>query len=205
MGDLVQGTITSVRDFGAFVDIGGIEGLIPISEIGWGRVEDIHADFYPGQEVEVSILKLDWEAERFSFSLRETLEDPWDTVSSKYSPGVKVVGTVVRLAPFGAFVSLESGIDGLLHVSKIGQGKKINHPREVLEEAQSIEVILDSIDSDNRRISLSLVGAGVEQSEGQKEEDYRKYVATAKQDQRGSMGTLGDLLKSSLNGKIKNP
>ena len=130
VGQTVSGVITSIRDFGAFVDIDGIEGLIPISEIGWGRVTDIRASLDEGQQVEVAVKKLDWENDRFSFSLRDTLPDPWD--SCTLQEGTTMTGTVARLTTFGAFVTLVPGIDGLIHISNLGGGRRINHPREVV-------------------------------------------------------------------------
>ena len=128
-GMTVQGTITSIRDFGAFVDIDGIEGLIPISEIGWTRIDNVHEVLTEGQDVEVVIMKLDWENERYSFSLKQALPDPWQSISQQLPVGSFHSGTVVRLAKFGAFVNLAEGIDGLIHISKLGGGRRINHPR----------------------------------------------------------------------------
>ncbi len=201
VGDTVKGKITSVRDFGAFVDIEGIEGLIPVSEISWGRVEDVHAVLHTGQEVEVAVLKLDWEKDRYSFSLKETLPDPWETSASKYVEGSIHTGRISRLTNFGAFVNLEPGIDGLLHISQLAGGRKINHPREVVQQGQDIEVKVSGLDVDAKRISLSF--AAVDSSQGDEEkqgDDYKKYIAKtkgAKLEGKG-MGTLGDLLKAKL-------
>ncbi len=191
----VSGTISSIRSFGAFVRIGSIEGLIPISEIGWDRVEDIQERLAVGQEVEVVAMKLDWEKDRFSFSLKQALPDPWENVAKDFPEGSRLPGTVVRLTDFGAFVMLAPGVDGLLHISKLGAGKRINHPREVVSKGQVVEVKVDNIDRDNKRISLSLAGseqAAAEQKEG--EEDYKQYV----KEKSDSMGTLADLLKSKF-------
>jgi len=121
-GMTVSGEITSIRKFGAFVDIGGVEGLVPVSEISWGRVDDINSLLSVGQKVDVAIKKLDWENDKFSFSLKETLPDPWNNVVLKYPEGSSHKGKVARLAPFGAFVTLEPGIDGLVHISDLGKG-----------------------------------------------------------------------------------
>ena len=204
VGDLVDGTITSVRDFGAFVDIGGIEGLIPISEIGWGRVEDIHGHVEAGQQVKVAVLKLDWENDRYSFSLKETQPDPWQEVPNRFPEGSCHTGTVARLTTFGAFVTLSPGIDGLVHISQLGGGRRINHPREVVSVGQEIEVRVEGIDVEEKRISLALAVAAKEsESEEQAEEQaYKQYVAKAKkQPAGGSMGTLGDLLQKKLKQK----
>lgn len=192
-GMIVSGVVTSIRNFGAFVDIGGVQGLIPISEMGWGHVEDIHDLLTVSQEVEVMIMKLDWDKDRFSLSLKKTLRDPWEDVVENYPEGTQHAGKVSRLTNFGAFVTLAEGIDGLLHISKLGQGRRIKHPREVVDVGQTIAVKIDSLDKDNKRLSLSLAGA---QQDGEKEieEDYRRYTGEIPK----SMGTLGDLLKAGL-------
>lgn len=202
-GMLVKGTVTSVREFGAFVDIGGVEGLIPISEVGWSRVENINDYLTQGQEVEVTIKKLDWENDRFSFSLKEALPDPWHDITRTFPEGSTHTGTVVRLTKFGAFITLAPGIDGLIHISALGGGRRINHPREAVAEGQAIEVRIDKINTEEKRISLALAAATEEAAEdetGQKE--FRDY--TAKSEHRAdtrSMGTLGELLKSQLDKK----
>lgn len=210
-GVTVKGTITSIRDFGAFVDIGGIEGLLPISEIAWGQIEDIHERLHVGQQVEVAVMKLDWDKDRFSFSLKETLPDPWDTVAVKYQEGSFYSGKVVRLVEFGAFVSLEPGIDGLVHISKLGAGRRINHPREIVTQGQSIDVRVDSVDMEKHRLSLSIPEPDKEEKPGKKgkpskrdeskHEDYKQYVAGQGKESAKSLGTLGDLLKGKLGEK----
>ncbi len=200
-GMVVKGVVTALRDFGAFVDIGGIEGLLPIAEVGYGRVEDIGQVLQPGQELEVKVKKLDWEADRFSFSLRETLADPWSKVGSIYVEGGSYPGTVARVAQFGAFVTLEDGIDGLLHISRLGGGRRLKHAQEALHAGQVVTVTIEKIDSEQRRISLVPVAAGsqeigeVEAAPGQS--SYQEAPAG------GSMGTLGDVMKAQLERKKK--
>jgi small subunit ribosomal protein S1 len=198
-GMTVKGTVTSIRGFGAFVNIGGIEGLVPISEIGWGRVEDIHELLSLGQEVEVVVMSLDWENDRFSFSLKEALPNPWEDIEEKYPEGSHHTGEVVSLKNFGAFVTLEKGVDGLIHVSRLGEGRRIHHPREIVTEGQEIEVKIETIDKENKRLSLSLAKTIQEKEQEDKREDYRRYVEAAPK----SMGTLGDLLKTKLAEKTK--
>jgi small subunit ribosomal protein S1 len=198
VGMTVKGIITSIRDFGAFVDIGGLEGLIPISEISWGRVEDLHQILNLDQEVELSIMKLDWDNDRFSFSLKATLPDPWDILQLK--EGETRSGTVVRLTKFGAFITLEPGVDGLLHISNMGGGRKINHPKEVVSLNESVEIRVDAIDLEDKRISLSMVGVATQEevkNNKTKEEqgDIKNYQNTVNQ-KKGSGMTLGDLLKA---------
>ena len=209
VGQTVKGVITSIRDFGAFVDIGGIEGLIPISEIGWGRVADIHSVLEEGQNVEVAIKSLDWDHDRFSFSLRETLPDPWDTCS--LAEGTTATGTVARLVDFGAFVTLAPGVDGLLHISTLGGGRRINHPREVVQPGQSLEVRIDSIDRVKKRISLSLPQSeeAVKADDRKKakkpqdddmREEFHRFKETGGDKKAKSMGTFADLLKKKIGG-----
>jgi len=192
-GMTVRGTVSSIQKFGAFIDIGGLEGLLPISEAGWGRTGDLADVLRVGQEVDVAVMSCDWEKNRFSFSLRATLADPWAKVGTVYARGSNHTGTVARLTPFGAFVTLEEGIDGLLHISKIGQGKRINHPREVLKEGQKLSVTIEEIDPDRRRIALALV------SQDAGEADSSAYVDRPP----ASMGTFGDLLKAGMEKKMR--
>ncbi|MBC8317360.1 MAG: 30S ribosomal protein S1 [Desulfobulbaceae bacterium] len=213
VGQVVKGTITSLRDFGAFVDIGGLEGLIPISEISYGRISDIHSALEEGQQVEVSIMKLDWDNDRFSFSLKETLPDPWDT--SELKEGTVLTGTVARLMNFGAFVTLSPGIDGLVHISNLGAGRRINHPREVVKEGDILEVRITSIDLDNKRISLSLPEQETEDDPAEKRKstkkgkypqddnrnEFKKFQKQEAGKEGSSMGTLGDLLKAKMSKK----
>ena len=152
----MKGTVVSLQKFGAFVDLGGIQALIPISEIVWEHVADISEKLSLGQEVEAVILKLDWEKDRISLSLRSKLPDPWERVATEFPEGSSFTGTVARLTKFGAFVTLIPGVDGLIHISKLGTGKRITHPSEVLTEGQEIAVKIEKIDRDAKRISLAL-------------------------------------------------
>jgi small subunit ribosomal protein S1 len=198
-GMVVKGTVTSLRDFGAFVDIGGVEGLLPISEISYGRVDDIKQVLQVGQELEVAVKKIDWEANRFSFSLRDTLADPWQKVGSVYVEGGTRTGTVARLAPFGAFVTLEDGIDGLVHISKLGAGRRLKHPGEVLKVGEKLTVTIEKIDLEARRISLAPVAADTEDEKA--EEPAKTPTGYSEKPSGQGMGTLGDMLKKQLEKK----
>ena len=198
-GMKVAGTISSIRNFGAFVKIGCVEGLIPISEIGWDRVEDINEILQVGQEIEVVALKLDWEKDRLSFSLKRALPDPWANIEKDFPEGSQHRGTVARLMNFGAFVTLAAGVDGLLHISKLGSGRRVNHPREVLTKGQVVEVKVDRIEKDDKRLSLSLAGSAQASDKEEGEEAYTNYIS----EKPGSMGTLADLLKAKPAGKPK--
>ncbi|MBV5317578.1 MAG: 30S ribosomal protein S1 [Desulfobulbaceae bacterium] len=188
-GMQVSGTVTSLRDFGAFVDIGGVDGLIPISELAWGQTERVEDILSRGQQVQVVIKRLDWEKDRISLSLRETTANPWDQVLSKYPVGSVHQGRVSRLADFGAFVTLEPGIDGLLHISKIGAGRRIHHPREVLEAGQELTVKIESVDTVQKRLALTPEDYVAKEPAG---EQYTPPPATK---EATSMGTFGDLFK----------
>jgi small subunit ribosomal protein S1 len=207
IGQTVKGVITSIREFGAFVDIGGIEGLIPVSEIAWGRIEDIHERLAVGQEVTVTVLKLDWDQDRYSFSLKDSLPDPWEGISGMFAEGSVVTGKVVRLTEFGAFVSLAPGIDGLVHISKLGAGRRISHPREVVQVGDALEVKIDSVDPEKKRLSLSLpmpakaegqetgkAGGKKDKGAGESEnrDDFRQYIAEKKKE-AAPMATFADL------------
>ena len=204
-GMTVKGKITSIKNFGAFVDVDGIEGLIPISEIGWARIEDIREVLTEGQDVEVVVMKLDWENERYSFSLKQALPDPWDNISQKLPVGSSHSGTVVRLTKFGAFVKLAEGIDGLIHISKLGGGRRINHPREVLEEGQTVEVKIEEANAEKKRLSLALVSDEPEQdTDGADKTDvYQEYMqkSVPSPEKKDSIGTLGDILRAKLKEK----
>jgi len=198
-GMRVTGTISSILNFGAFVKVGSVEGLIPISEISWDRVEDINERLEVGREVELVVMKLDWEKNRLSFSMKRAMPDPWNNIEKDFPQGSGHTGTVVRLMNFGAFVMLAPGVDGLLHISRLSSGKRINHPREVLSEGQVVEVKIDSIDRDNKRLSLSLAGSEAGDQESS-EDDYTQYL----KEKPKSMGTLADLLKAKIgDGKKK--
>lgn len=202
-GMRIRGKVTSVQKFGAFVDLDGIQGLIPISEMCWGRVERISDYISPGDEVEVVILHLDWEKERISLSVKATLPDPWESVQKKYIEGATYSGVIARLAKFGAFVTLEDGVDGLVHISKLGRGRRINHPSDVVEEGQRMDVVVESVDAENRRISLALpvsAGEGEKGAEKKDDEEYHEYMVDSASP---SMGTLGDILKNRLKDEAK--
>jgi len=186
-GQVVKGVVTSVRDFGAFLDIGGLEGLLPISEVGYGRVEDINEVLSVDQELEVAVKKLDWENNKFSFSLRDTLADPWSKVGSIYKEGMQLTGKVSRLAQFGAFVTLEEGVDGLVHISKLGEGKQIRHPQDVVKVGQELPVVIEKIDLEQRRISLTPAGTDVEAGE----------TSYSEQPSEAGMGTFADLFNKA--------
>jgi small subunit ribosomal protein S1 len=167
---VIKGIVKSIQDFGAFVDIDGIQALLPISEISRSRVDDIHTVLSTGQEIEASIIKLDWRNERISLSMKALLPDPWDEAAAKYKTGSKHTGTVVRITDFGAFVSLEPGLDGLVHISEMRGDTWENKPRTMLKKGQEITVQIKNIDVGEKRISLKPV------SSEQEDKDIKKYL-----------------------------
>uniref|UniRef100_UPI003AA879D7 30S ribosomal protein S1 n=1 Tax=Candidatus Electronema sp. TJ TaxID=3401573 RepID=UPI003AA879D7 len=197
-GDRIEGTVSSIRDFGAFVDLGGADGLIPISELAWGQTAKVEDVLSIGQRVAVLVKKIDWDKERISLSLRDTLENPWDRVEEKYLIGSTHSGTVSRLAAFGAFVTLEPGVDGLLHISKLGAGRRIHHPREVVSEGQAVTVKVDGIDKAQQRIALVPEDYVAKEQE---EKEEKEWTPPPKDAAPKSMGTFGDLLNKAAKKK----
>ncbi|MFC1835511.1 S1 RNA-binding domain-containing protein, partial [Thermodesulfobacteriota bacterium] len=165
-GDVVEGTVRNLAHFGAFVDIGGIEALVPISELAWYRVQEPGDVVQPGDRIKVRLIQLDWANQRIAASLKQTTEDPWDTVAERFAEEVVLLGTVKKLMNFGAFVELEPGVEGLVHISAFGTGRRINHPKEVVSEGEQVEVRVLSVKQDARRIGLELVWTG-EAEEGE--------------------------------------
>ncbi len=155
VGQLREGVVRSLKDFGAFVDLGGIDGLIHISQLSWDRVNHPSEVLEVGQKVKVRIDKFDKETGKLSLSYREVGANPWQNAASKYIVGARVTGKVSRLMDFGAFVKLEPGVEGLVHISELGHGR-VFRTRDVVSEGQEVEVKILSVDEENQRISLSL-------------------------------------------------
>jgi len=156
-GQVRRGRVTKVTRFGAFVDLGGFEGLLHLSEMSWGRVADPGEIVQAGQEIEVLVLEVHPEERRVQLSLKQLRPDPWETVAQRYQVGQVVEGVVTTVTHFGAFVRLEEGVEGLLHVSELGDAA-VNHPREILREGQRLQVRIVSMDPAARRIGLSRRG-----------------------------------------------
>lgn len=154
-GDTVTGSVTNLCDFGAFVDLGGLEGLIHISELSWGRVGHPSDILYRGQEISVFVLDVDRDAGRIALSLKRLHPDPWKTVGERYHIGQIVEGLITNVVDFGAFACIEEGLEGLIHVSELAEGHFL-HPRNVVSEGQRISARVLSIDSQARRLGLSL-------------------------------------------------
>ncbi len=156
-GTVVSGIVRNITDFGAFVELGaGIVGLLHITDMSWGRVSHPSEVLAIGDNIEVMVLDFDKENMRISLGLKQKTPNPWETVDTKYAVGSKVKGTVVNLAPYGAFVELEKGVEGLLHISELSWTKKYGHPNEMLAIGDRIEAVVLDIDKDNRKISLGM-------------------------------------------------
>ena len=155
-GDIVDGTVRSLTSYGAFVDIGGIDGLLHVSDIAWTRIGSPEEVLSAGQKIEVKVLKLDPESKRISLGMKQLLPEPWDTAAQRYVPGQRVAGTVTRLADFGAFVEVEPGIEGLIHVSEMSWTKRVRKPSEILKQGDTVEAVVLAISQPERRLSLGL-------------------------------------------------
>lgn len=157
-GQVREGVIRAVQPFGAFVDLGGLDGLIPVSEMSWQRLKDPAEIVQPGQRVRVVVLKIDQEKRKISLGMKQLLANPWDEVAEKYRPGSTVRGTVTRLAEFGAFVELEPGIEGLIHISELAP-QRVRRVAEVVQPGQEVQALVLQVEPALRRISLSLKAA----------------------------------------------
>ena len=178
-GETVEGVVTNIRDFGVFVDIGGIEGLVPRSELGWTRKAEAPPQ---GAQVQARIIKIDRLEKRLSLSLKDQSADPWAQVGRAFLPGGVYNGKVTRLTDFGAFISLAPGLEGLAHISKLST-KHIQHPKDVLEVGQELDIRIDSIDAGRKRISLAIPREG----------DDEAQSAPIQPQKEQSLGTLADL------------
>ena len=158
VGMRLKGTVSSIVDFGAFVDLGGIDGLIHISELSWNHVNHPSEVVKVGQEVEVQVLDVDLNRERISLGLKQTTEDPWRTLVKKYPVGAIVEGTVTKLVTFGVFVDLGDGVEGLVHISEMAK-QHVDQPSQVCSVGDKVQVKVMEIDLDRRRISLSMKAA----------------------------------------------
>lgn len=155
-GNLIRGTVRSLTDYGAFIDLGGVDGLLHVAEISWSRVSKPADVLTVGQEIEVKILKIEPEKRRISLGMKQLQPHPWDAVPEKYTMGQRVTGTVTRATDFGAFVELEPGIEGLIHVSEMAWGKKVRKATDVVKPGETVEAVILGISVPERRLSLGL-------------------------------------------------
>jgi small subunit ribosomal protein S1 len=155
-GQVMKGTVKNITEYGVFVDLGGVDGLLHITDISWGRVKHPSELFTVGDEIDVKVLSFDLQKERVSLGMKQLAPDPWTIASQKYSVGSRVTGTVVSLTDYGAFVELEEGVEGLIHVSEMSWTRKIRHPSKVVNAGDTIEAMVLDIRPENRRISLGM-------------------------------------------------
>lgn len=191
-GAVLTGRVTSLATYGAFVDLGGLEGLLHVSELSHTRVEHPQEVLQVGQEVEVQVIKVETrdgrQPERISLSLRALAADPWKEAAGRFPDGTRVQGKVVRLETFGAFVELSPGVEGLVHVSELGAGRRVSHPREVVKPGQQVEVTVLGVDRQRKRISLSMAGESTEAAAEEVRDYARESGAAASASGFGSMG-----------------
>lgn len=191
LGQTFEGTVSSLRPFGAFVDIGGVDGLVHVSEISHERVNDPAEVLEVGQRVTVAIKELDRARNRISLSLKALTADPWDSVVNEIAVGRIYKGVVKRLAKFGAFVELRPGIEGLVHVSQMAVDKRVNTPREIVREGQEVDVRVLEVSPADRRISLTLILEA-------EDEDWRNQLPEQGAGVPAGFGTLGNLFERAL-------
>ncbi|MGC8735506.1 MAG: 30S ribosomal protein S1 [Dissulfurimicrobium sp.] len=155
-GQVIEGVVKNVTDYGVFVDIGGIDGLLHITDISWGRIEHPSKQFKAGDKIKVKVLSYTPENEKVSLGIKQLTEDPWLRVAEKYPVGERVKGKVVSLTDYGAFVELEEGVEGLIHVSEMSWAKRIRHPSQILKVGERVEAVVLKVDPEAKRISLGL-------------------------------------------------
>jgi small subunit ribosomal protein S1 len=155
-GDIRKGTVKNITDFGAFIDLNGIDGLLHITDMSWGRIGHPSELLKVGQEIDVVVLDVNKEKERVSLGLKQKLANPWDSIETKFPVGAKVKGKVVSLVPYGAFVQLEPGVEGLIHVTELSWTKRIAKPSDVLKQDQEIEAVVLGINREEQKISLGI-------------------------------------------------
>ena len=189
-GTIRKGKVTSIRPFGVFIDLGGAEGLVHLSELSWGRIRGPEDVVGIGDEVDVYVLRIDPETKKIGLSLRRAHPEEWDAVVGKYSEGQLVRGTITKLATFGAFAHIDGPVEGLIHISELAD-RRIQHPKEVVKEGDVLTLKVIRIESDRRRLALSLRQA-VEELEQQERTTVRQQVDSY-QPQSGDRGpSLGD-------------
>ncbi len=209
VGAVVQGTVTSIRDFGAFVDLGGVDGLIHISELGYGHVPHPREVLTVGQSVEVQVVKIAPVSaddpngrKQVGLSLKALAADPWTTAATRFPAGSTVRGVVRRLENFGAFVEIAPGLDGLVHVSKMALDRRVAHPRQELTVGQEIDVTVLAVDPEKRRIGLSMVEAARRARDAVVATERAENEATAAElNARQSFGGFAQLLAASQQAK----
>ena len=155
-GDLVKGVVKNITDFGAFIDLDGMDGLLHITDMSWGRISHPSEMLKQGEEIEVMILEINRDKERVSLGLKQTKSNPWENIENKYPIGAHVMGKVVNLVPYGAFIEIEEGVEGLVHVTEMSWTKRITKPSELLRVGDDVEAVVLGIQKDEEKISLGI-------------------------------------------------
>ncbi|MFA5529732.1 MAG: S1 RNA-binding domain-containing protein [Thiohalomonadaceae bacterium] len=199
VGLVLKGKVTSVKDYGAFVDLGGLEGMVHVSELAYGRGTRPQDVLSPGQDVEVAVLRIEKsdnpaKGERIALSIRALTADPWQDAEQRFPVGTAIKGTVTRLQPFGAFVEVEPGLEALVPVSELGTGRRVSHPKEVLNPGDAIEATVIAVDAARRRLTLSLDAAAHTEAA-----DIEAWRSKPKPKAQESVGSFGELLRESMN------
>lgn len=198
VGVTVQGTVTNIRDFGAFVDLGGVEGLIHVSELGYSRVGHPSEVLQVGQHVEARVLKIEQAPtgrRQVGLSMKALAADPWSTIQERFPAGTSASGTVRRVEAFGAFIEIAPGLEGLAHVSKLSLDRRLSHARQAVSIGDQVEVTILGVDLEKRRISLSMIERARQNRDAAAAEELaEEQAAMAKTNQRRSLATFADLL-----------
>jgi len=196
-GQTLKGTVQRLTDFGAFVDLGGVDGLLHVSEMGWGRVSHPRDVVTEGDEIQVYIVGVDKKNERISLGLKQLTPSPWELAVNKYLPGSTVTGKVVRIAPFGVFVEVEPGIDGLVHISQLSWDR-VDKPEDVLKVGQEVEAKVLDVNADKKRMSLS-----IKEITSKPMKEKQEHVIETNQNNEPSGVTIGDVVGDIFN-KMNN-
>lgn len=194
-GQIRPGVVRRITDYGAFIDLGGVDGLLHISEMSWTRINHPSEVVRVGQKLQVMVLRLNLEQGRVSLGLRQILPDPWEDVRRIHSVGTVVEGLVTRLVPFGAFVQVEGGVEGIIPNSELAQ-RRVNNPEEVVSVGQKVEVKIIDLRPDERRLTLSLRQLQTERERTREETEYRTFTQARSEDRT----TIGDLIGEQLGG-----
>jgi small subunit ribosomal protein S1 len=205
VGAVVSGTVSSLRDFGAFVDLGGVDGLIPIGELAYDRVKHPSDKLSVGDRVDVQVIRVEEQAvegklprRQVALSLKALAADPWQSAAERFPVGSSVTGTVRRLEQFGAFVELEPGLEGLVHISKMSLDRRLSHARQAVSEGDRVQVTVLGVDPAQRRVSLSMVEKARRERDAEVAADRAEQgVLLEKANRPCSFGTFGDLLAAS--------
>lgn len=196
-GDVIEGKVARLTNFGAFIDLGGVDGLVHVSELSHEHVKSPEEVVTIGETVKVKVRSVEQDSERISLSIKETLPSPFETIQEKYNEGDIVDGKVMRLASFGAFIEIDKGLQGLVHISEISH-KHIGTPNEVLEPGQDVKVKILGINPEEERISLSIKAAQPEEETNEASEETTQSYTQAAEDENENNPTLGDVFGDKL-------